>query len=78
MKPKIVFLIRSNPLEDARVAEAVRMAAGLGTGQNSVKIVLTGEALHLLDPNAEDLADMDIIEKFLPILGEWKIPFYAK
>ncbi|MBI5198268.1 MAG: hypothetical protein HZA19_06640 [Nitrospirae bacterium] len=78
MKPKIIFLIRGNPVEDARVAEAVRMAAGLGTGQNSVKIILSGAALHLMSPNADDLADQDIIEKFLPVLGEWKIPFYAK
>jgi hypothetical protein len=78
MKPKIVFLIRGNPVRDPRVAEAVRMAAGLGTGVNSVKIILTGPALALLDPAAEELADMEVIERFLPILREWDIPFYAK
>ena len=77
MKPKIIFLIRSNPMEDRRVAEGLRMAAGLGTGENSVKIILSGEALQLLDPDAEDLADMETLERYLPILGEWEIPFYA-
>jgi hypothetical protein len=78
VKPKIIFLIRSNPVKDSRVAEAIRMAAGFGTGENSVKIVLTGEARHLLDPDIEEMADMEVIERFLPILGEWNIPFYVE
>jgi hypothetical protein len=78
MKSRIIFLIRGNPAEDPRVAEAVRMAAGLGTGTNSVKVILTGQALALLDPDADDLADMEVIERFMPFLQEWDIPFYAK
>lgn len=74
---KILFLIRSNPRHSHRPAEAIRIAAGLGIGKNPVKVILAGEAPRLLSPEEEDLVDLDIIEKFLPIMMEWKIPLYV-
>ena len=74
---KIIFLIRSDPSESHRPAEAIRIAAGLGTGNNSIKIILSGEAVRVLSPDEEDLEDMDIIEKFLPIIKDWEIPLYV-
>ena len=74
---KIIFLIRSNPCESHRPAEAIRIAAGLGTGNNSIKIILSGESVRVLSPDEEDLEDMDIIEKFLPIIEDWEIPLYV-
>ncbi len=75
---KIIFLIRSNPCESHRPAEAIRIAAGLGTGNISIKIVLSGEAPRVLSQDEEDLEDMDIIEKFLPIIKDWEIPLYVE
>lgn len=77
MGPKLVFLIRSNPCESHRPAEAIRIAAGLGIGQNPIKILLSGEAPRILSSEEEDLVDLEIIEKFLPLIGEMGIPFYA-
>ena len=74
---KIIFLIRSNPCESHRVAEAIRIAAGLGTGNNSIKVILSGEAIRILSPDEDDLEDIDIIEKFLPIIKDWEIPLYV-
>ncbi len=74
---KIIFLIRSNPCENHRPAEAIRIAAGLGTGNNSIKVILSGESVRVLSPDEEDLEDMDIIEKFLPIIKDWEIPLYV-
>ncbi|MCC7202243.1 MAG: DsrE family protein [Nitrospirae bacterium] len=74
---KIVFLIRSNPCESARPAEAIRIAAGLGTGNNSIKVILSGNAVRALSPDEDDLEDIDIIEKFLPIIKDWEIPLYV-
>ena len=74
---KIIFLIRSNPCESHKPAEAIRVAAGLGTGNNSIKIILSGESVRVLSPDEEDLEDMDIIEKFLPIIKDWGIPLYV-
>ncbi|MBI4714502.1 MAG: hypothetical protein HY760_00895, partial [Nitrospirae bacterium] len=60
-----------------RAAEAVRMAAGLGTGQNTVRIILAGEGVHLLTDDPAEMADGEILEKFLPVIDEWKIPVYV-
>jgi len=75
--PKIVFLIRSNPCESHRPAEAIRIAAGLGVGKNPIKILLSGEAPRVLSSEEEDLIDIEIIEKFLPFVEEMGIPFYV-
>ncbi len=74
---KITFLIRSNPNESHKPAEAIRIAAGLGTGNNSIKLILSGEAVRVLSPDEDDLEDIDIIEKFLPIIKDWEIPLYV-
>lgn len=77
MIPKIVFLIRSNPEESHKPAEAIRIAAGLGVGKNPLKIILTGEAPRILLSDEEDLIDVDIIEKFLPLVRDMSIPVYV-
>ena len=75
--PKIVFLIRRNPCESHRPAEAIRIAAGLGVGKNPIKILLSSEAPRVLSSEEEDLIDIEIIEKFLPFIEEMGIPFYV-
>lgn len=77
MAVKLVMLIRSNPEISARPAEAIRIAAGLGIGKNPLKIILCGESIRILSPVEDDLKDIDIIEKFLPMIEEWKIPVYV-
>ncbi len=77
MGPKIVFLIRSNPEKSHRPAEAIRIAAGLGVGKNPVKIVLSGESPRILSSEEDDLIDLEIIEKFLPLIKEMDIPLYV-
>ena len=74
---KIIFLIRTNPLNSHRPAEAIRIAAGLGMGKNSVEIIFSGESPRVMSPDEDDSIDIDIIEKFLPILKEWDIPMYV-
>jgi len=74
---KIIFLIRTNPLNSHRPAEAIRIAAGLGMGENSVEIIFSGESPRVMSPDEDDSIDIDIIEKFLPILKEWDIPMYV-
>lgn len=77
MGHRIIFLIRSNPCESHKPAEAIRIAAGLGTGKNFIKMIFSGESPRILSPDEEDLIDIEIIEKFLPLLKEWNIPLYV-
>ena len=74
---KIIFLIRSDPSVSHRPAEAIRIASGLGTGNNSIKVIFSGESARILSPDEDDLEDIDIIEKFLPIIKDWEIPLYV-
>lgn len=77
MAAKLVIIIRSNPNESNRPAEAIRIAAGLGIGKNPLKIILSGESPRILSADEDDLMDIDIIEKFLPMIEEWNIPIYV-
>ena len=77
MAAKLVILIRSNPDKSHRPAEAIRIAAGLGIGKNPLKVILSGESPRVLSPDEDDLIDIDIIEKFLPMMNEWNIPIYV-
>lgn len=77
MTAKLILLIRSNPDNSHRPAEAIRIAAGLGIGENPLKIILTGESPRILSPDEEDLVDLEILEKFLPMINEWNIPIYV-
>ena len=76
--PSIVVVIRENPTETHRAAEALRIALGLSTGNNPLTIVLLGNAPVLLTEDTDDIVDGDILEKHLPVLKELKIRFVVQ
>lgn len=75
MPPSIVVLIREDPEKTHRAAEALRIALGLGTGENPLTVVLLGRAALLLSEDPSGLVDAEILEKHLPVFKEWKTPF---
>lgn len=75
MAPSIVVVIREDPGKTHRAVEALRIAVGLGTGENPLSIVLLGQAPLLLSEDISDLVDSDVLEKYLPTLKEWKTLF---
>lgn len=75
---QVAVLIKSNPQESHRPAEAVRIALGLISGQHEVKIILLGKAALLLSDEAEDLADGEELGKYLPTLKELDQTFYVE
>jgi sulfur relay (sulfurtransferase) DsrF/TusC family protein len=78
MPPSILFLIKSNPQKSHRPAEAIRIAVGLGTGKNPLTLILAEKAPLLLNYESQELEDSETIERYLPILKEWMIPFYVE
>ncbi len=63
MKPRVLIIITSDPRVSPRPAEAVRIAAGVGTWQRAaVSVYLRGDAVMALDEpsgalvNGEDFA----------------------
>ncbi|MGH7230760.1 MAG: DsrE family protein [Nitrospiraceae bacterium] len=75
MLPRIVVLIREDPVKTPRAVEALRIALGLSTGENPLTVVLLNNAPLLLGEDTDDLVDGEILEKHLPVFKELKTPF---
>ncbi len=73
--PSIVVVIREDPIKTPRAVEALRIALGLGTGDNPLTVVLLNDAPLLLAEDRDEIADVDILEKHLPVFKEMKTPF---
>jgi hypothetical protein len=76
-QPTLV-LISEDPRISHRANEAMRIALGIVAGENDVRIVLTGPAVHLLDDETDDLVDGDDIAKFRAALRKLGIPFHIE
>jgi hypothetical protein len=75
MPPSIVVLIREDPEKTHRAVEALRIALGLGTGENPLTVVLLGRAPLLLSEDPSGLVDAEVLERHLPVFKEWKTLF---
>lgn len=74
MPKNIVVLIREDPQKGHRAAEAIRIALGLSTGPNPLKIILLDKAKFLVSEEAYDLPDGEMLEKYLPVIQNLQIP----
>ena len=65
------FIVTSDPRVSARPAEAVRIAAGLGSWKNlDVQLYLRDAAVLALGELAEDLVDGEHFVRYLPLLQD--------
>ena len=76
-QPTLV-LISEDPRVSHRANEAMRIALGIVAGENEVRIVLTGPAVHLLDDETDDLVDGDDVAKFRAALRKLGVPFHIE
>jgi hypothetical protein len=68
---RILLVTERDPREDPRVAEMVRIGAGLGAWKKiAVDILLRGPAARALAEFPEEMADGDIISQYLPMIVE--------
>lgn len=68
---RTLLLIKSNPEEDPRPAEAVRSSLGLIAGEIPLTVYLFREARVLLSASPdelEDLEDGEVLKRFFPML----------
>ena len=75
MSSSIVFVIRGDPRTSHRPVEALRIALGLAAGEHDITVVLEEEAPRLLAKDADDVVDVEILEKYLPSFKQLGIPF---
>ena len=74
MPKNLVVLIREDPTHTPRASEAMRIALGLSTGPNPIKIILLENARQLISVDAYDLPDGEILEKYLPVIKNLELP----
>ena len=75
MPPSIVVVIQADPRKSGRAVEALRIALGLGTADNPMTVVLLNQASLLLSTELDEVVDVEILEKHLPVFKELNIPF---
>ena len=75
MPASIVVVIQEDPRKSGRAVEALRIALGLGSGENPMMVILLNQAPFLLSEDTDDIVDGDILEKHLPVFKELNIPF---
>jgi hypothetical protein len=79
MKPSVLFIVASDPRTSPRPAEAIRIAAGVGTWQKTeILLYLRDAAVLALSEFPEDLMDSDNYARYLPILSECGRPIYVQ
>ena len=74
----VALLIKTNPAESHRPAEAIRIALGLIGGEHQVVVILMEKAALLLAEESDDLVDGEELEKYLPTLKELNPVFYVE
>jgi len=73
-----LVVISEDPRVSHRANEAMRIALGVVAGENDVRIVLTGPAVHLLDDDTDDLVDGDDIARYRASLKKLGVPFHIE
>ena len=75
MTPQILIIIASDPRTSARPAEAIRIAAGVGTWKKArFAVYLAGPAVLSLSEWADEYVDEDNFDHYLPILADFELP----
>lgn len=79
MKPSALFIITGDPRKDGRTAEAIRIAAGVGTWKKvDVTVYLRDAAVLALSEYPDELVDEDNFTRYFPIVGEFGRPVYVQ
>lgn len=68
---KVLVVAASDPAQNGRVAEAIRLAAGIGGWEKvKVQICFCGPAVQALDESVDELINGDVVATYLPLLLE--------
>jgi hypothetical protein len=74
-----LFIIQSDPRTSHRPAEAIRIAAGVGTWKKAdISIYLAGPAVLALGEYVDELVDEDNFTRYFPIVKDFKNPVYVE
>ena len=72
MLPSVLVLVMTDPRQNPKPAEAIRIVAGVGTWKKVQMILyLHGPAILALDEFVDELVDEDNFVRYLPILSDF-------
>jgi hypothetical protein len=75
MKPRVLFIVSDDPRTSPRPAEAVRIAAGVGTWKKTdITVYLRGAAILTLGGAPGQLIGEEDFARYWPILAECNAP----
>jgi hypothetical protein len=79
MNPSALFIITGDPRTSAKPAEAIRIAAGVGTWKKAdVTVYLRGPAVLALSEFVDEFIDEDNFTRYFPIVAEFGRPIYVQ
>jgi sulfur relay (sulfurtransferase) DsrF/TusC family protein len=79
MKPSALFIVTGDPRTSAKPAEAIRIAAGVGTWKKAdISVYLRGAAVLSLSEYVDEFVDEDNFTRYFPIVGEFGRPIYVQ
>src|ERR1041385_9147988 len=79
MKPSALFIVTGDPRTSAKPAEAIRIAAGVGTWKKAdIYVYLCGPAVLALSEYVDEFIDEDNYSRYFPIIGEFGRPIYVQ
>jgi sulfur relay (sulfurtransferase) DsrF/TusC family protein len=79
MNPSALFIVTGDPRSSAKPAEAIRIAAGVGTWKKSeITVYLRGPAVLALSEFVDEFVDEDNFTRYFPIVGEFGRPIYVQ
>ena len=79
MKPSALFIVTGDPRQSARPAEAIRIAAGVGTWKKAdITVYLHGPAVLALSEYVDEFIDEDNYSRYFPIVAEFGRPIYVQ
>jgi hypothetical protein len=79
MNPQVLVIITGDPRKSPRPAEAIRIAAGVGTWKKAdISVYLRDEAVLALSEYADEFIDEDNYTRYLPIVKEFGRPIYVQ
>ncbi len=79
MNPQVLFIVTGDPRTSAKPAEAIRIAAGVGTWKKTdITLYLRDAAVLALSEFCDEFVDEDNYTRYLPIVGEFGRPIYVQ
>jgi hypothetical protein len=79
MKSSALFVVTGDPRISGTVAEAIRIAAGVGAWKKvQVALYLHGPAVLALSEFPDELVDEDHFTRYLPLVGEAGRPIFVE